>query len=506
METRIRKILDQNCKLVKVFKYVSLWTKFAVISSFPRGSKNEAAIANYILNEFANFTRLKPVQDSAGNVLVTLPAYPGMESAPSVCLQSHLDMVCVKTPESTHNFNEDSIEFVLKGEFPEEKLTANGTSLGADNGIGVAAMFELMDNQTIKHGPLELLFTVEEETGLNGVSKLSSGFVKSKIVINLDSEDWGELYISSAGGMRTKGFLRFSYFDFEKQPRVKITVTGFKGGHSGLQINRPHENPIKVLGRLISKVNGPASLVQISGGEKFNAIPSDAFAVLSIEEDEIPFLMGVVDGFRETIEEEIGSFEPDFKITLEVLQTQKREIKTIPFGTTETICKLISVIPHGVIRMSPNVKDLVQTSNNLASIKTTRNGVSFQMMQRGSVNSEAFEVVHIIDSIFSLAGGFTTHSGWYSGWKANPDSAILKRAEDVFVSLFKERPKVKAIHAGLECGVLAGKYPGLDIISFGPTIKSPHSPDEYVDVFSVERFWEFLQVLLRVVPEINQSR
>ncbi len=487
-------IEEKNLEVIKGLYPEKLWQMFALISSIPRGSKNETAVAKFVY-ELAE-KRFQVRRDKIGNVVVCVAASLGFEDRPSICLQAHLDMVCEKRSDINHNFITDPIEFMLS----DGKLMADGTTLGADNGIGLAAMLAIItENEDFEHGPLELLFTIDEETGLNGAKKVPVDFIKSKVLINLDSEDWGQFYMSSAGGMRTKGRIPISFVNppTSHKTYLKIMVKGLKGGHSGTQIDRPHENPIKVLGRVITMLTADnhGKLVRIDGGGKFNAIPRDASAIVCVQEVEVALIRRKIERIFRIIGNEIGSFEPKFQITVDILPKCRR--KVIAGDSQENLCRLLSIIPHGVIRMSADVPGLVQTSTNLASVKTTRNGIVFETMQRGSVDTETLQVVGTIDSAFKFAGGKTLHSGWYQGWPANPSSAILAFTRDIFMEMFHKEPEIKVIHAGLECGVIGAKFPGMDIISFGPTIMNVHSPDEYVDIDSVGNFWNFLLALLK---------
>ncbi len=487
--------IERNNEVIKNFKPQLLWEMFCLLSQVPRGSKKELRVAEIVVS-LATKAGCVANCDIYGNVVISVSASPGYQNKELICLQSHLDMVCEKSPDSAHDFSVDPIEFLLR---EDGNLGANGTTLGADNGIGVATMLAIMSDQTIAHGPLELLFTVDEETGLNGVKKLPLDFIKSKKLINLDSEDWKEFFISSAGGMRTncKLPIRFEAKPPDWDKYLEVTVKGLKGGHSGLEINRPHENPIKILGRVITALCSDdfAMLSRVNSGNKFNAIPRDATAVFCTSVAYFPTIKRKINRIYNIVKNEIGSFEPDFQITVGVLPN--RGMKVISELNQRDLCRVISAIPHGVIRMSADVVGFVQTSTNLASIKTTKNSFAFQTMQRGSIDSETLTIVDSINSLFKLAHGTTSYSGWYPGWKANSDSALLTLAKQVFVSMFGEDPKVKAIHAGLECGVISGRFSGMDVLSFGPTIENVHSPDEYVEVETVEDYWNFLLTLLK---------
>lgn len=493
----------KNLELILDLKPLQLWHFFAELSAIPRGSKNEKAVTEY-LQEFADECDLDIKVDKSGNVVISVPATQGKENIPSVCLQAHIDMVCEKTAESTHDFKIDPIEFILVDE--STKLKAKDTSLGADNGIGVATMLTIAEDFTqgedseIEHGPLELLFTVDEETGLNGASAIPESFIRSKIVLNLDSEDWGEIFMSCAGCLRTIGSIALENPNsaLKDTTCVKVTLKGFKGGHSGVDIHLPHKNPIQILARGLYKIcdNGIA-LVDIGGGKNFNAIPREAYAIVNMHKNEVPEFKAQMENFYKEMKEEIGSYEPGFEIEIIDEERSISDLKVCTDDDFDLLLSLLVNIPHGVIMMSPSVPGLVQTSTNLGKVSIEDGCFVFQTMQRSSVDSELIDLGQRIEILFDRFGGSAERNTFYTGWKANPDSPVLNLAKKTYSEMFNEEPKVVAIHAGLECGVIAGKFPGTDIISFGPTIRKPHSPDEYVEIETVEKFWNFLLAILK---------
>jgi dipeptidase D len=467
-----------------------VWKYFAEISAIPRGSKNETAIAKYLV-ETARKLGLSAEQDASGNVLVRKPASAGRESAPSVCLQGHMDMVCEKNKDKVHDFLKDPIELVRR----DDVITANGTTLGADNGIAVATSLAIMEDKTLQHGPLEFLFTVDEETGLTGANSLQPGFLRSQILLNLDSEDEGELYVGCSGGRDTTGTWPLQA-DAVQGVIVILRVTGLRGGHSGLEIHTGRGNALKILTRVGMAIAGLGGrLAKVEGGNKRNAIPREAEAHFFVPKAKLGEVAGVVDWFDKTVKAELASVEPGVSISTEVGKGVKKG-KAFKRALQKRVLLAMSAMPHGVIKMSPDIPGLVETSTNLAIIQTTKKGVSIQTSQRSSVASEIDEVAHMVRSVFELAGAEATGSDGYPGWKPNLDSPILKLARQTYQRLYGKEPEVKAVHAGLECGIIGEKYPGMDMVSFGPTMKDVHSPVERLYVDTVPKFYDFLLAIL----------
>ena len=472
-----------------------VWKYFEAISEIPRGSKNEAAIAAYVMKT-AKSMGLTSAQDKAGTVIVRKPASKGRERAASVCLQGHLDMVCEKTPETRHDFLKDPIQLQrLDGQ-----LMAKGTTLGADNGIAVAANLALMEDASAVHGPLEFLFTVDEETGLTGANKLEPGFVKSKILLNLDSEEEGELYVGCSGGRDTQGFWALKY---ETAPKAwaawSIKVGGLRGGHSGLEIDKNRGNAIKILTRLVAAaVAEGARVSSMQGGNKRNAIPRDAEAIICVPRAKSERMTARVKALAPVLAAEIVSVEPAFAFTLAAIPSTKG-LKLWPRAQQTRILQGLTALPHGVIKMSSDIPGLVETSTNVAVLATDKKGVSLETSQRSSVGSENADIVETVSAILTLTGADVRTSHGYPGWKPNLDSAILKTARETYKKMFGKDPAVKAVHAGLECGIIGEKYPGMDMVSFGPTMTGVHSPDEKLDIATVPRFYDFLKGILEAV-------
>ncbi|HEX6973902.1 MAG TPA: beta-Ala-His dipeptidase, partial [Vicinamibacterales bacterium] len=396
-------------------------------------------------------------------------------------------------PASTHDFSTDPIELVLRG----NALMANGTTLGADNGIAVATNLAIMEDRTLEHGPLELLFTVDEETGLTGANNLQAGFIESRILLNLDSEEEGALYVGCSGGRDSTGKWRVAY---EQAPSglnaIEVAVSGLRGGHSGLEIDKGRGNALKLLNRVvIALASTGARLARIDGGNKRNAIPRDARAVVFVPD--VPAAEHLIATWDATLRAELSSVEPGLRVSAAPSTATDRRVLTA--RDQQQITRALAALPHGVIKMSADIPTLVETSTNLAVVTTEGDLVTVATSQRSSVASEIEEIVGTVHAIFELAGAEVTHSDGYPGWKPNLDSPILKRAIATFRSLYGRDPEVKAIHAGLECGIIGEKYPGIDMVSFGPTLEGVHSPDEKIIVDTVPRFWNFLLALLKSV-------
>ena len=472
-----------------------VWKYFGEIALIPRGSKNEAAIAKCVM-ETAKRLGLSAKQDRFGNVVVKKSASPGREHVRGIALQGHLDMVCEKNADTVHDFTKDPIEIVRKG----NTLMANGTTLGGDNGIAVATNLAIMEDRSLVHGPLEFVFTVDEETGLTGASNLGADFVESRTLLNLDSEEEGALYVGCSGGRDSAGTWRV---DFEKAPAqtiaVQLRVAGLRGGHSGLEIDKGRANAIKIANRVIVGLSDlGARLSRIDGGNKRNAIPRETVAVLFLPAKRLDEARAVVDKWNSTIKAEFATVDKDLSITLTELK-DSRKGKVIKKSQQRKLCQTITALPHGVMKMSADIPGLVETSTNVAVINTTRSAIVLATSQRSSVASELTEMVEIAVAIFELGGAKVESSDGYPGWKPNLDSPILKLAKDTYKSLYGKEPEVKAIHAGLECGIIGEKFPAMDMVSFGPTLEGVHSPDEKIYIDTVEKFWNFLLAILKNV-------
>ena len=473
-----------------------VWKYFKQISRIPRSSKNEAAIRKYILNR-ARVLKLDAAVDNAGNVVVRKLASTGRQHVRSVAIQGHLDMVCEKNSGKRHDFAKDPIKLVLNGDI----LKADGTTLGADNGIAVAANLAIMEDRSLEHGPLELLFTVDEETGMTGALNLHPDFLQSRTMLNLDSEDEGVLYVGCAGGRDTTGFWKIP---FERVPGRSVAgqlkVTNLKGGHSGLDIDKCRGNAIKIANRVLKALEPTgARLVRIDGGNKHNAIPRECTTHLLLPENKIETAERIIGELYEAVSHELYFSDPDFKMDFVADFKGIRNAKAMKRTFQKKIVRTISAIPHGIVKMSPDIAGLVETSTNVAVIETDRETLSLVTSQRSSVDSELEEITDTVSSVFALSGASIRYTDGYPGWKPDMKSAILKLARTAYRSLYGRSVRVRAIHAGLECGVIGERIQGMDMISFGPTIQGAHSPDERIQISSVDKFWKFLLEILKRV-------
>ena len=461
-----------------------VWKFFEDICKIPRCSKHEEKIAEYIIS-IAEKKGLEWQRDDVGNVVIRKKAN-GYENAPVIILQCHMDMVCEKNKDVEHDFNRDHIKPFVDGEW----VKAKGTTLGADNGIGLAICLALMENN-IKHGPLEFLFTVDEETGLTGAFGLKKGFVKGQLLINLDSEDFGVIYIGCAGGGNSTIKLPLKFVDANKEG-LKIMVKGLKGGHSGIEIDKRRANAIKLLARILYNIN--AKIGKIEGGDKHNAIPREAIAEAIV--DNIEEAERKIKEMEEIFKNEYSATEPNLKIEVEKYNVAK----ILTDNLNEKLIKLLMALPHGVLAMSQEVKDLVETSINLATIRMDEY-TTIVMSSRSSVNSALDAVMQSIRCLAELSGANVEEGSKYPGWKPNLKSRLLQIASEAFKELYGKEPEKKAIHAGLETGVI-GEITGInEIISIGPQIEHPHSPDERVHIESVDKFWKYLLYLLEKVAK-----
>ena len=471
-----------------------LWKYFAEIAKIPRGSKHEEKISKYVLDT-AKRLGLEAKADKLGNVVARKPASPGKEKVKSVCLQGHLDMVCEKNKDKVHDFLKDPIELVRKGNV----MMANGTSLGADNGVAVAANLAIMEDRTLVHGPLEFLFTIDEETGLTGASGLDGSMLASRIMLNLDSEEEGALYVGCSGGKDTTGTWKAA---FDPAPKgfvaAHLTVSGLKGGHSGLEIHQGRGNAIKILNRALLALEAHGARVStIEGGNKRNAIPREAEAIVFLPPKAWADAEKAVTDFNAVARAEVATADPGLKVLIAPHKGKKG--KVLKKALQKKLLQAISALPHGVMKLSADIPGLVETSTNVAVIATTPKAISLATSQRSSVESEIREIAHTVATIFTLGGAEVKQGDGYPGWKPNLNSPILKLAKSTYHQLTGKEPEVKAIHAGLECGIIGEKVPGMDMVSFGPTLEAVHSPDEKIYIDTVERFWEYLLAILKNV-------
>ncbi len=473
----------------------ALWKNFYSLTQIPRPSKHEVKVMEFTV-KFGKDLGLETIVDEVGNVIIRKPATPGMENRKGVILQGHLDMVPQKNSDTAHDFEKDPIDAFVDGEW----VKAKGTTLGGDNGMGVAATMAILESKDIPHGMIEALFTCDEETGMTGAFGLKSGLLKGDILMNLDSEDEGELYIGCAGG--TNANITFTYSETAIPANVaafKINVTGLKGGHSGVDIHLGRGNSNKVLNRLLWYCckNFGLRLASIDGGSLRNAIPRESFAVVTIPDDKKDAFLKYVSEYTLIVKKELSAVEPDMKIEAVPANLPKTMIDE---KTSCNLFKSVYCCPNGVVRMSNEMVGLVETSTNLAIVKSENGIIKIQCLLRSSVDSAKQDLENMMQSVFELAGAEIIFDGQYPGWKPNPSSPILKAMQDIYQKKYGKIPEIKAIHAGLECGLLGGVYPHWDMISFGPTIRYPHSPDEKVNIKTVQLFWDFLVATLKEIP------
>jgi dipeptidase D len=471
-----------------------VWKYFLEILTIPRPSRKEGQITEY-LKAFGAAHNLDTRVDATGNVIICKSATPGMEHKPVVVLQSHMDMVCEKNSDVTHDFDHDPIiPRIVEG-----WVKATGTTLGADDGIGMAAQLAILAAENVPHGPIECLFTVDEETGLTGAFGLKPDQLQGRILLNLDSEDEGEIFIGCAGGKDT-----VAEFDLAMEPApddhhpFRITVSGLTGGHSGDDIHKGRGNAVKILNRILwhGAKQFALRVATLDAGNLRNAIAREGEAVVIIPKDQVAGAKQWFIDFAAAIVAEYHTTEPDLKLKIEPHQSPEQVLIT---DLQDRLLSALYACPHGVIEMSRDIPGFVETSTNLASVKMTPLYIMVTTSQRSSVETAKEDICTMVSAVFEMAGARTTHSDGYPGWTPNPASPVMKVAKQVYEELFGVEPKVLAIHAGLECGVIGEKYPGMDMISFGPTIKGAHSPDERLEIATVERFWRLtLAILARI--------
>jgi len=477
---------------LETLKPTLVWTHFDHIRQIPRCSKHEEKIRQYIL-EFAKKQGLQTRTDPVGNVVVIKPAAKGMEKKPIAILQGHMDMVCEKNSDVTFDFSKDPIQLAITGDL----LKAKGTTLGADNGIGVAMSLAILEDKTLTLGPIEALFTIDEETGLTGAFALEQNMLKGRIMLNLDSEDFGILTVGCAGGGDSKLELPLT---MEPVPSaavgLSVTVTGLRGGHSGVDIYEQRGNAVKILARILWKagMKHPLTIADIKGGDKHNAIPREAHAVVGIPNADKAAVTSLLKQECQAVLEELKAVDAGLKLDVKDQQMPKQAVS---HASSMTLLNLLCGLPHGVDKRSNDIPTLVETSNNVATISITGKTAAISTSSRSSVKSELQDMRDRIHAITTLAGATTTEGTPYPGWKPNMDSNLLKLSKKIFKDMYHEDAKIEAIHAGLETGIVGEKFPGMDMISIGPTVKNPHSPDEYLVISSVGKTYDYVLRILQ---------
>ncbi len=474
----------------------AVWENFYKLTQIPRPSKKEEKIQAFMV-DFGKSLGLITEKDSVGNVLIRKPATPGLENRKGIILQGHLDMVPQKNSGTAHDFDRDPIDAWIDGDW----VRARDTTLGADNGIGVASAMAVIAAKDLIHGPIEAIFTCDEETGMTGALGLQPKWLKGDILLNMDSEEEGELYVGCAGGINAN--IEFEYDEVIVPDGVKpfkITISGLKGGHSGLDINLGRGNANKLIIRFLKYATRELDirLADISGGGMRNAIPREAFAIVLVPEEYSDLLKKAVNQYESIFKNELGAVEPTLSFTIEETKMPKSIIEE---RVQDDLIDSVYACPNGVIRMSDGMVGMVETSTNLSTIKSQKGVIFVKCLLRSSVDSAKEDLVEQVDSVFALGGSMVSFDGGYPGWKPDMESQILKQMKEIYQNKFGKTPAVLGIHAGLECGILGSVYPNWDMISFGPTMRSPHSPDERVNIPSVQKFWDFLVEILKNVPE-----
>ncbi len=470
-----------------------IWKHFSALTQIPRPSTKEAAARDYVLS-VASRLGLEAVQDKVGNTVIRKPARPGREAAPMALLQGHLDMVCEKNEGTAFDFDTDGIKVWRDGDW----LRAEGTTLGADNGVGVSAALAVMESTDIAHGPLEFVFTIDEETGLTGAAEFPGGMLQSKYFLNLDNEEKDTICIGCAGGIKTMARRKISLQPVKGDVACRIKVSGLKGGHSGIDINLGRGNALRILGGTLQNIMSalPIEVANLTGGSAQNAIPREASAVIVVSAGDEPRLKSMVAKVAAEYKADLGGFDPDLQISVEKAELPKQVFAQDDAGRS---VDLLASLHHGVFAMSPDVPGLVQDSTNLATITTKGDTVEIVTSQRSAIEGSKLAVARMVATVCRLAGFETENSGSYPGWKPEPNSDIVKKLQSVHEEVFGHPAELIAMHAGLECGVIGEKYPGMQMVSFGPTIRSPHSPHERVEIPSVQGFWKYLKAVLEKI-------
>ena len=472
----------------------NVWKHFHSLTQIPRPSGHLEKVQAFLL-DFGKSIGVETSLDEVGNIIYRKPATPGMENRKTIILQAHMDMVPQKNNDTVHDFVNDPIQTYVDGEW----LKAKGTTLGADNGIGVAAAMAILADKSVVHPPLEVLVTVDEETGMYGAFALEGGLLQGKTLLNLDSEAEGELYVGCAGGVDTTA--KFAYTPVEVEEgdvAIKVSLTGCKGGHSGCDIHLQRANANKLLFRFLKEAvaNYEARLACVEGGSLRNAIPREASAIITVPAEGVDDIMDLVAECEDLFVAEYDGVEDNIRLTAEEVACPATEL---PEDVQDFLIHAITACPHGVYRVIPEMPDVVETSNNLAMLKTEDDCVTVYCLTRSSVESRKEELQEIIQSVFAMAGAEVEFSGSYPGWKPNLKSHILDVMKTTYQTNYGVEPRVIIIHAGLECGIIGRNYPGMDMISFGPTIKYPHSPDERVNIPTVAKFYDFLLATLKAL-------
>ncbi len=480
---------------IRNLKPECVWRNFYALTQVPRPSGHREQVQQFLL-DFAKKAGVEAFQDPAGNIVMRKPATPGMENRKPVILQAHMDMVPQKTKESTHNFETDPIETWIDGEW----VKAKGTTLGADDGLGIAAIMAVMEAKDLKHGPIEALCTADEESGMFGANDLPAGELKGEILLNLDTEDEGEMIIGSAGGIDITATLEYKEAETDPEDAaVKVTLKGLRGGHSGLEIGEGRANANKLMARFLRSAISECSarLASWNGGNMRNAIPFECEAIITLPKDNVEALKELVADWKEQFADDYKGIESGIDFFADDVETPATEV---PVEIQDNLLNAIYACHDGVIRYIPSIPNIVETSSNLAIVNIGDGKAAVKILARSASESMKDYIAETIESCFNMAGMKVTLSGGYGGWNPNTDSEIVKVMAKIYKDLFGTEAKVQVVHAGLECSIILGKYPGLDICSFGPTLRSPHTANERALIPTVPKFWDFLVKTLEEIP------
>lgn len=480
---------------IKNLKPECIWRNFDALTQVPRPSGHLEKVQQFLL-DFAKNTGVEAFKDEAGNIVMRKPATPGMENRKTVILQAHMDMVPQKEKTSTHNFETDPIQTYIDGEW----VRAKGTTLGADDGLGVAAIMAVMEAKDLKHGPIEALITADEETGMYGANGLPGGELEGEILLNLDTEQEGELIIGSAGGVDITATLDYQEAESDKtDAAVKITIKSLKGGHSGLEICEGRGNANKMMVRIVREAiaEDEACLASWHGGNMRNAIPREAEVVLTLPKENVEDLKAIVAEYKETFNNEYKGIESDIEVVAEDVALPEM---IVPQEIQDNLVDAIYAAHNGVWRYIPTMPEIVETSSNLAIVDINGGKAAIKILARSSSETMKEDLSTSLESCFNMAGMKVEFSGAYGGWDPNTDSELIKVMRNIYKNLFNEEPTVQVVHAGLECSIILSKYPGLDICSFGPTLLSPHTPTERAHWPSTTKFWDLLVKTLEEIP------
>lgn len=473
----------------------ALWNHFADLNAVPRPSKKEERVRKFMV-DFGKSLGLETLEDAIGNVVIKKPATPGMENRQTVVLQSHLDMVHQKNSDTVFDFETQGIDMFVDGDW----VKARGTTLGADNGIGVAAIMAIFASKDIPHPALEAMFTIDEETGMTGAIKIDPSNFSGTILLNLDTEDDDELSIGCAGGINSNTSYTYDIVPVkEGSVSYELTIRGLLGGHSGMDIHRGRGNANKLMNRILYQGISlfRLQITSVDGGSLRNAIPRESTVILSLGKDKQAAFESFMQEISETLKEEYKSIETELRIAWRPTNLQTEAISE---EDTLKILNALYAVPNGVFRMSPDIEGLVEASSSLARVIVREGKFTSQSLQRSSVESTKADVANAVRASFENMGCAVVQDGDYPGWQPNPSSAIVKLMAEMYRNKFKEEPQIKACHAGLECGILGAHFPGMDMISFGPNIRAAHSPDEKVQISSVQKFWAYLLDVLKEIP------